>query len=102
MKIIKITYNQNIYQHHGWTLDIHVDKEFDNMKNFYTAVNGDNRVAFRWSPYNEPSQQDFELWVDLNTPNEPADILGQKPGVVMNNWDSELLQEAKNIFNENL
>ena len=106
MKIIKIADYGNaiLHEYMGWKLEVDVDEEPDNRKNFYTALNPSSgmRVPLNWSPYNEPSYEDFSTWVHFGMPAHPTDVLkGLDPRGVYNNWDSELirkLQEQKSSY----
>lgn len=54
----------------GFTYSQELDYEPDNIKIFHEVKTPDGHtVSMDWSPYSTPSQNDFELYVDLGLPD---------------------------------
>jgi hypothetical protein len=59
-----------IYNGHIFTFT--EDREDDNVKRFHEVRKPDGSVvALHWSPYSNPTQQAFELYVDMGCPEYP-------------------------------
>lgn len=57
------------FTYKGVTYSFMLDHEDDNVKTLHAAILADGTdIQFDWSPYSNPTQQQFERWVDLGCP----------------------------------
>jgi hypothetical protein len=63
----------------GYTYFQELDYEPDNIKIFHEVKTPDGRVlSMDWSSYSTPTQNDFELYIDLGLPDRMHPSLGKR------------------------
>lgn len=63
----------------GFTYSQELDYEPDNVKIFHSVTTPDGRVInMDWSSYSTPTQNDFELFIDLGLPDRMHPSLGKR------------------------
>jgi hypothetical protein len=63
----------------GFTYSQEKDYEPDCIKIFHTVITPEGKqVSMDWSSYSTPSQNDFELWVDIGLPDRMHPALGDR------------------------
>lgn len=66
-------------EYKGFTYSQEKDYEPDNIKIFHSVKTPDGRVvSMDWSSYSTPTQNDFELFIDLGLPDRMHPSLGKR------------------------
>jgi len=65
------------FEYKGYTYRYDLEVSDDNCKTYHMAYRDGKERHFDWSPYSNPTESDFKLWVDLDMPeritNGPLD-----------------------------
>lgn len=62
--------NQSLqgFEYKGYTYGYDLDYEDDNCKTNHFATRDGETIHFDWSPYSNPTEFEFKMWVDLGCP----------------------------------
>lgn len=56
-------------EYNGYRHQFEVDREDDNIKIFHSVITPEGKeVSMDWSPYYMPTDEEFQMWVDLGCP----------------------------------
>jgi len=73
----ELNFDNPVHEYNGYRYSYEREKEADgdNIKNFHRVrtPSGDE-VVLDWSPYEVPTESDFNLWIDLGMPKRDAII----------------------------